>query len=377
MERMPVFFLVLSLFFLLPGGVSADEADLSVVVTGFGETEEHALEKALSEAVSAVVGALFAERSSLDGNNLKEQLLRYSRGTVKTYEVLEEKALEKGFSVTVRAFVNSTAISEKMNEFIKDFRADVSIVQDNTVRVEQLVDLLVEQLRSYSFEDFLTAEIASVKKDEKSHTLTLALRLVFDKELYKSRFASGVSFLLEKIVSEPDFSGLLFPENASEKKLSVVSFHMLGTNEASRAFTLPVMMADRIAGALGFSGKSEPKGAAFRGAWLHISLLNANGEELERIPVNLPLTNVVAFLMKRNAEPTVERAAKQIAAAEKRGTFSRSEDEVILAPAFGITNNSGNSEFMTDVIQKIAFELPGSLFSGTTTISARLHFEKW
>jgi len=357
--------------------VSADEADLSVVVTGFGETEEHALEKALSEAVSAVVGALFAERSSLDGNNLKEQLLRYSRGTVKTYEVLEEKALEKGFSVTVRAFVNSTAISEKMNEFIKDFRADVSIVQDNTVRVEQLVDLLVEQLRSYSFEDFLTAEIASVKKDEKSHTLTLALRLVFDKELYKSRFASGVSFLLEKIVSEPDFSGLLFPENASEKKLSVVSFHMLGTNEASRAFTLPVMMADRIAGALGFSGKREPKGAAFRGAWLHISLLNANGEELERIPVNLPLTNVVAFLMKRNAEPTVERAAKQIAAAEKRGTFSRSEDEVILAPAFGITNNSGNSEFMTDVIQKIAFELPGSLFSGTTTISARLHFEKW
>ena len=211
MERMPVFFLVLSLFFLLPGGVSADEADLSVVVTGFGETEEHALEKALSEAVSAVVGALFAERSSLDGNNLKEQLLRDSRGTVKTYEVLEEKALEKGFSVTVRAFVNSTAISEKMNEFIKDFRADVSIVQDNTVRVEQLVDLLVEQLRSYSFEDFLTAEIASVKKDEKSHTLTLALRLVFDKELYKSRFASGVSFLLEKIVSEPDFSGLLFP----------------------------------------------------------------------------------------------------------------------------------------------------------------------
>jgi len=152
---------------------------------------------------------------------------------------------------------------------------------------------------------------------------------------------------------------------------------MLGTNEASRAFTLPVMMADRIAGALGFSGKSEPKGAAFRGAWLHISLLNANGEELERIPVNLPLTNVVAFLMKRNAEPTVERAAKQIAAAEKRGTFSRSEDEVILAPAFGITNNSGNPEFMTDVIQKIAFELPGSLFSGTTTISARLHFEKW
>ncbi len=375
-RRLSIILLSFALLLFAATGAVAD-TEQSVVITGFGNTVDQALEKALSEAVAAVAGALFAERSSLSGEDLKEQLLRYSQGTVKTYNILEENALEKGFSVTVHAIVNSTSIEEKMEEFIKNFRADVSSAPDTVSQVKNVVDLLVEQLCSYRYEDFLTAEIVSVKQDEKTSTLTLAFRIAFDKKQYRDQFARGVSLLLERIVAEPEFTALLFPKENGEKAVLAATFHLLDENEVSRSYTLPVEMAGRLADALGFSTKSEPKGAAFRGAWLHISLLDADEKQLERIPVALPLTNVAAFLLKKNSETTVERVAGQLAAAAKRSALTRSPDEIILVPSFGRALSNGNADFMTDVVQKVIFELPEELFSRTTNVSATLLFEKW
>lgn len=376
MKRLFFCILILTLLLFRVSGAAADTGQ-SVVVTGFGNTVEQALERALSEAVAAVAGALFAERSTLSGEDLKEQLLRYSRGTVKTYTVLEEKTLEKGFSVTVQAVVNSATIQEKMDEFIENFRADVSSPRDSVKKVQKVVDLLVEQLRSYRYEDFLAPEIVSVKRDDKTRTLTLALRIAFDKELYRDRFAWGVSLLLERIVAEPEFPELLFPKENENKRFPAATFHMLDENEVARSYILPVEIAGRLADALGFSAKSEPKGAAFRGAWLHIDLLDEDGVQLERIPVALPLTNVGAFLLKKSSETTVERVAGQLAAAEKRSAPARSSDEVFFVQAFGRALSNGNADFLVDVVQQVAFDLPEELYSRTKSVSATLRFEKW
>ncbi|MDI9388651.1 MAG: hypothetical protein QM441_05395 [Synergistota bacterium] len=353
-------------------------ADRSVVTSGFGETVEQALEKALSEAVAAVAGGIFAERSTLSGEDLKERFLRYSRGTVETYTVLEEKELEleKGFSVTVQAVVDIAALRERATEFMQSFRADLPSSEGSQGGLIKTVDSLVEQIRSCRFEDFLAPEIVAAKRDEKTRTISFSLRIAFDADAYRDGFAWGVSFLLERIVSEPEFSALLFPEEGG-KGVPAATFHVLDENQVSRSYTLPVEIANRLADALGFSVKSDPRGAAFRRAWLHLDLLDGEGASLERIPVALPLTNVGAFFLRKSAEAAVERVAGQLASASKRVAVARTLDEVFLVQAFGRALPSGGAEFMTDSVQQMKLELPEELFSRTKSIAATLRLEKW
>lgn len=372
MKRVLLCVLVFSTLFLpVPSA-----ADRSVVTTGFGDTVEQALEKALSEAVAAVAGGIFAERSTLSEEDLKERFLRYSRGTVETYTVLEEKELEKGFSVTVQAVVDIAALRERATEFMQSFRADLPSSEGSQGGLIKTVDSLVGQIRSCRFEDFLAPEIVAAKRDEKTRTISFSLRIAFDADAYRDGFAWGVSFLLERIVSEPEFSALLFPEEG-DKGAPAATFHVLDENQVSRSYTLPVEIANRLADALGFSVKSDPRGAAFRRAWLHLDLLDGDGASLERIPVALPLTNVGAYFLRKSAEAAVEKVAGQLVSASKRVAVARTLDEVFLIQAFGRALPSGGAEFMTDSVQQMKLELPEELFSRTKSISATLRLEKW
>ncbi len=372
MKRVLLGVLVFSMLFLS----ASDAADRSVVTTGFGDTVEQALEKALTEAVAAVAGGIFAERSTLSGEDLKERFLRYSRGTVETYTVLEEKELGSGFSVTVQAVVDVAALREKADELMKSFHADLPSAGGSTGNLPKSVDGLVELLRSCRYEDFLAPEIVAVKRDEKTRTLSFSLRIAFDAEAYRDRFAWGTSFLLERMVADPEFNALLFPEDGT-KAAPAATFHVLDENQVSRSYTLPVEIANRLADALGFSTKSNLKGAAFRRMWLHLDLLDADGESLERIPIVLHLTNVGAFFFRKSAEATVEKVAGQLASASKRVPVTRIWDEIFLVQAFGRALSSGGADFMTDYAQQICLELPEEKFSRTKSISATLRLEKW
>ncbi|MDD3918097.1 MAG: hypothetical protein PHX00_13160, partial [Synergistaceae bacterium] len=69
--------------------------------------------------------------------------------------------------------------------------------------------------------------------------------------------------------------------------------------------------------------------------------------------------------------------AGQLAAAEKRSAPARSSDEVFFVQAFGRALSNGNADFLVDVVQQVAFDLPEELYSRTKSVSATLRFEKW
>lgn len=372
MKKCFLCFIVLFVF-ASPLVALSDESGQPVIVTGFGDTVEIALEKALSEAVVAVTGAILAERSTLIDDDLKDQLIRYSRGTVKTYDVIEEITTETGFSVTIRAFVDYRALSEKTRDFFKGFYADVSSKETQKGEsLESIADLFAEQIRSYNYNDFIVTQIKAVTKDEKTKKLTLSFALDFNKELFFGEFLEGLSSNFNAMLADPSFKELLSKESGPE----VVVFSLLNDDGSSESFSLPVNIANRIVSAFGFSPKGPVFGAAFRGAWLHLSLMNAQGDEIERIPVSVPLTNLAVFLMKRKGDSVSETMMDRLFESSFHVNLVRSPYEVIFAPCFGQARGNGDARVFFNVDQSIYFELPESLLSEVAKVGASLVFDK-
>ena len=362
--------LALSLGTLFCSPLSAAEEVQEVVITSLGNTPEEALENALAEAVVAVAGAVLGERSSLVGEELQEELFQYSRGIVQTYELLEEKTLEKGFSVTLRVMVHPGDLLQEGQGFLKNLRISLPPSAEEKTPPE-LMSLLTEQLHGYSYEDFIRVEVVSPSEGSEKRLLSFSLELSFDEGLYEKFFAPGVMVFLEAITAGEGTSEFL------KKDGSGVFCHVLGSNRRSRSYLLPLEMADMLARALGFSPQNTPWGAAFCRGWVHLSLVDEGGRELERIPLEIPITNTGAFLVKREGSSTPERIFDRLSIAQGEKPLSKSSQELVFTPSFGGGTSSGSSGFFVRVLYPVSFELPEALFEKTRKVLPQLELERW
>lgn len=84
-------------------------------------------------------------------------------------------------------------------------------------------------------------------------------------------------------------------EYKTPEERNAAVFYLLGDNASFRAWTLPAAFLDAVrrGARLGDLGKLPLR--THRRAWLHFSLRDASGVELERLPVPLNLSNVALF----------------------------------------------------------------------------------
>ena len=279
--------------------------------------------------------------------------------------------LEKGFSVTLRAYVDRHDLSRTVEEFLREFRGEVPFVPPGPERPYILASLLAQRLKSYSYENIMNLEILSFRKDPEKHLLSLSLKFSFDEDLYERCIAPGIEAFLEKISEDSEFPRLL------EKEGPPVICHVLGKNGRIRSYSLPLKIADPLARALGFSSENILRRAAFPRAWLHLSLLDENGREIERIPLELSLTNAVAFLVQGGSLSVPEKVLEFRDKLSGKKRFSKSSEELVFAPLFGSVQKTGIPDYFTEIVQAVSFELPGDLFKKAQSVFPTLCFERW
>lgn len=84
---------------------SAAEEVVRVRAQGIGTTFEEAIRNACRTAVGHVTGTICKERTEINGDIVKQQILTLSSGFITGYEVESSKTIDKGIEVIIRANV--------------------------------------------------------------------------------------------------------------------------------------------------------------------------------------------------------------------------------------------------------------------------------
>ncbi|RLL49146.1 hypothetical protein D8Y20_13270 [Mariprofundus sp. EBB-1] len=119
---------------VLPGSASA--AQNEVVVTGYGENRNAAIQDALRSAVAQVVGVFLKSKTLVKDLVVQADLIHTSsHGFIKSYKVVKEKPLDIGYDVDLLVYVepDKEKVIKQMRSLIFDrsFTVDhISVRQD-------------------------------------------------------------------------------------------------------------------------------------------------------------------------------------------------------------------------------------------------------
>ena len=136
------------------------------------------------------------------------------------------------------------------------------------------------------------------------------------------------------------------------------SFHVLGENLSFRGWTLPRNFYEALKREARFWDAGKGKIQTHKRIWLHFSLLNADGKEIERVPVHLRASNVLFFSegRKDSANPWffmgIEETGTEKAGTKKTGI--KSDPALIAAPRFG-TISGGEYVFLSATLSRLLF----------------------
>ncbi|MCF8352163.1 MAG: hypothetical protein K9H15_13435 [Bacteroidales bacterium] len=93
----------------------AGEGEKKVITSAYGETPEKALENALRNAVEEAVGALVSSETIIENDDIvKDEVLSYSKGFIKTYKKLSEEKDDGDYKVSVVAIITQKQLIEKL-----------------------------------------------------------------------------------------------------------------------------------------------------------------------------------------------------------------------------------------------------------------------
>jgi hypothetical protein len=95
--------------------LTANEGETKVITSAWGESPEKALENALRNAIEEAVGALITSETRMENDEIvKDELLSYSKGFIRTYKKLSEEKEDGEFKTTVAAIVTQKQIIDKL-----------------------------------------------------------------------------------------------------------------------------------------------------------------------------------------------------------------------------------------------------------------------
>jgi hypothetical protein len=363
-------FLVLALcaILLCAKPVFADGDLFEVTVAARGANEEEALASAIDEAIRRSLGALFTERSQLEGEMLEEKLIQFSRGTATHYKILESSADDSGVALTVSVTVDSVKIKANART-IKEGTGNAGVERWRSPHLEAGQKELSAFFKNLRYENFLGVELKEKKIDVRKGFLAVTIALTFDRGRYVSNFAEPLTKTLDRIFALPSLRGEIDGEFENPNDRFAVSFHVLGENLSSRAWTFPRNFYDVLKREARFWDAGKGRIQTHKRIWLHFSLFDAERKEIGRLPIHLRASNVLFFSEVRK-EPSNPWFFSKL---EEAG--AKSYPTLIAAPRFGALAGGGYVFFERHT-QPFAFRLPEELLTRIDDVKVALELER-
>lgn len=357
---------VAALLIFLPAYALAGEL-LEVTVRARGADKESALSAAVDEAIRRTLGSIFSERSQLEGGALDEKFIQYSRGAATNFRILESSTDGSGVILTVVVTVDSSQIKENVRA-LKEGKSEGFIERRKTPQLETGQKKLSEFFRKFRYENFLDVDLAQKQTvDLRKGFLNVTATLGLNRKRYASEFAAPLTKTLDEIFATPTLRAEIEEEYEKLDDRLASSFYILGENFSFRGWALPRSFLDVFEREARFWNAKRGEIQTHERIWLHFSLLDAKGTEIERLPVHLDVSNVLFFSANRkeSANPWFFMGI------EKTGT--KNNPILVAAPVFG---RASESSFFDRPSVSFAFSLPENVLKRVTTVKVALELER-
>ena len=352
----------------LAWSAAAAEGLFETVVRASGATKEAAVANALDEAIRKNLGTLLSGAEELAGDRLKERLVQFSRGTATRYEVLESGQDENGVVLIVKVTVDPQAVREAARTIRKGGTSG-GLARRSTPLLDAGQDGLHTFFQSLDLARFLDVRIEDRTLDVRKGLLTAGVALSLNEARFERDFSEPLARLMDRVANSAGLASELAEAYKTPSERSAAVFYLLGPNLSFRAWTLPAAFLDaaRRGARLNDFGRATLR--THRRAWLHFSLRDASGSELERLPVPLNLSNVLLFSDQRSetGNPWF------FAGIEERK--DRNQLSLIAAPLFGAASGRGYA-FFREHRQPFEFRLPQSQLTRVSDITVSLELER-
>ncbi|MDR1979812.1 MAG: hypothetical protein LBQ42_13835 [Synergistaceae bacterium] len=358
-------------FFFSTSALFAGEL-FEVTVKARGADKDEALSSAVDEAIRRSLGSLFAERSQASsqplGDMLEEKLIQFSRGTATNYKILESSTDDSGVTLTVLVTVDSAKLEENART-LKEGTGSAGVERWESPNLEAGQKALAAFLKKLRYENFLEVKLEEKKIDVRKGLLNVTVALDFDRKRYASDFAEPLTKTLDKIFVSSSLGREIEGEFEKPADRLAASFHVLGENFSFRGWMLPRNFHDTMKREARFWDAGKGKIQTHKRIWLHFSLLDAKGKEIERVPIHLRASNVLFFSEERKESVNPWFFTKM----EEAGT--KSAPALIVAPRFG-TISGGEYVFFERYAQPFAFRLPEELLRRIGDVKVALELER-
>ena len=362
-------FMVIAFLMCAASVWAAGDGLFEVTVRGRGENEEEALNAAIDEAIRNTLGSIFAERSELGGEMLEEKLIQFSRGTATNYRIAEKTVDESGVILTVVVTVDSRKIRENSGEMKAGSSGGGALEKWQSPLLEEGQKTLFAAFGKIRGEDYINAAITEKRSDPRKGLLNLTVSLTFDRERFYKEFAAPIGAVLDGIFKDRALGVEIAGEFEDTDERYAASFELLGPNLSAREWTMPLNFWDSMKRASGFWVASKGRIATAKRLWLHFSLRDAGGAEIERIPVHLPVSNVIFFsdVRKTSTNPWFYLGVAEAGPSEYA--------VVTAAPHFGVLAKDKYA-FYDDAEQQYRLELSPELLARTADVEIYLELER-
>jgi hypothetical protein len=347
---------------------AAEDALYEVTVKARGANEQEALEAAIDEAIRNTLGSIFAERSELGGEMLEEKLIQYSRGFATNYKIIEKLSDESGTVVTVVVTVDSRKIKDNAR-VMKEGSGGGNLEQWQSPLLESGGKKIADFFSGVRYENFLNVALTGKKSDPRKGKLDMSVSLAFDKGRFYKEFSAPAAKTLDDIFGNADLRDEIEGEFQSPDERYSVSFEIMGENLSVKSWTLPRNFFDAIKRSSGFWVAANGRIATHKRLWLHFSLLDSKGTELERLPVHLFVSNVIFFSENRkdSNNPWFYLGLS--------GETLKSYASVTAAPFYGMLSK-GNYRFFDSIEEEFEFDLPQALLEKVSDVLVSLELER-
>ena len=270
--------------------------------------------------------------------------------------------------MTVLVTINPRKLEENIRT-LKEGAASGAIEYRQSGWLEKGQQELGKFFQQVRYENFLEIALNDKKIDLRKGLLNVTVTLEFDRERYRSDFEKPLAWLLDEILASSPLERELEIEFDDVADRQAATFALLGNNLSVRMWLLPRNLYDIIKRYSRFWDVGEGRIHTHKRLWLHFSLKNADGEEIERLPVQLTASNVLLFSDNR------KETFNPWFFMEIRDPGRKKFPILVAAPAFGTLTGKGYV-FFENFVQIFAFQLPETTLQRVDDVGITLELER-
>lgn len=343
---------------------------ITVQASGRGSNRTEAMSSAIDDALRKNMGVLIMSREELKDDVMNDKIVQFSRGSVRDVQIISEKTENGEVLLSVNFQLDKNALRENVRTFREGGGGTLEV--KTRTSLERGTSVIGSFFGEIELLDFIDAKVEDRKIDHDKGEFSVSVRILFNREKYFKHFAEPLSAILDDIILNSELDKELSDEDISEKYSAVI--YIFGKDRTFKGWTMPGKFFRAMIDSLrldSFGGKNLLK--TQKRIWVNLAFIDSGGRELslQRIPVPIPITNILFFSAQGSVIPSFWNAMGYGAA-----------NAIICAPFFGTTDNAGMnySSFFTDERdpweKRFIFHLPRETMLRINSIVSWLNIEK-